>query len=85
MLEICWHFLNNPDRLIYKSIEEAHKTGVVMRIPEKRLEEQNVSKIRVLELENCVIMMCEKCGEIWNPHALNSCACPNGCNRVLDR
>jgi tRNA(Ile2) C34 agmatinyltransferase TiaS len=47
---------------------------------EQRSAELSISKIRVLELENCVILMCEKCGETWSPDGLNSWACPNGCN-----
>ncbi len=47
---------------------------------ENQLAELGVSKIRTLELESCVILMCEKCGEIWNPDGLNLWACPNGCN-----
>lgn len=56
-----------------------------MKNPENQLAELNVSKIRVLELESCIILMCEKCGETWNPDALNSWACPNGCNRFLNQ
>ncbi len=48
---------------------------------EKQSVEPGLLKIRVLELENCVILMCEKCGETWNPDKLNSWVCPNGCNR----
>ncbi len=47
---------------------------------EQRSAELGISKIRILELENCVILMCEKCGETWSPGRLNSWACPNGCN-----
>ncbi len=56
-----------------------------MKIPENQLAELGVLNLRVLRLENCVILMCEKCGETWSPDALNSWACPNGCNRVLNR
>ncbi len=47
----------------------------------KQPAEPSLSKIRVLELENCVILMCEKCGETWNPDKSNSWVCPNGCNK----
>ncbi|VVB85089.1 Uncharacterised protein [uncultured archaeon] len=50
---------------------------------EKQSAEPGISKIRVLELENCIILMCEKCGETWNTDGLNSWACPNGCNGFL--
>ncbi len=50
---------------------------------EEQLAEPGLSKIRVLELEKCVILMCEKCGETWNPGGSNSWVCPNGCNRFL--
>ncbi len=50
---------------------------------EQRSVELSISKIRVLELENCVILMCEKCGETWSPDGLDSWACPNGCNGFL--
>ena len=36
--------------------------------------------IRVLKLENHVILMCERCGEIWESNE-NSWICPKGCNR----
>ncbi len=41
--------------------------------------------VRMLKLENHVILMCEKCGEVWSPDTLNSWACPNGCNRFLNQ
>ncbi len=50
---------------------------------EKESAEPNLSKIRILELENYVILMCEKCGEIWSLDGSNSWACPNGCNKSL--
>jgi tRNA(Ile2) C34 agmatinyltransferase TiaS len=50
---------------------------------EEQPAELGVSKIRVLELENCVILMCEKCGETWSPGGSNSWVCPNGCNKFL--
>ncbi|MCX9011555.1 MAG: hypothetical protein OIN66_10600 [Candidatus Methanoperedens sp.] len=34
--------------------------------------------VRVLELQNHVILMCEKCGEIWNQDGSNSWVCPKG-------
>jgi rubrerythrin len=42
--------------------------------------EPGLSKIRVLELESCVILMCEVCGETWSPNGSNPWVCPNGCN-----
>ncbi len=56
-----------------------------MKYPENQLAELRVSKIRVLELESCVILMCEKCGKTWTPDALTSWTCPNGCNRFLNQ
>ncbi len=47
---------------------------------EKQPVEPGLLKIRVLELENCVILMCEVCGETWSPDESNSWVCPNGCN-----
>ncbi|SNQ60875.1 hypothetical protein MNV_2060017 [Candidatus Methanoperedens nitroreducens] len=55
-----------------------------MKIPENQLAELRASKIRVLELESCVILMCEKCGKTWNPNALHSWTCPIGCNSILN-
>ncbi len=52
-------------------------------IYEQQSGELSISKIRVLELENCVILMCEKCGETWSSNGLSSRACPNGCNGLL--
>jgi hypothetical protein len=52
--------------------------------PKNQLAELGVLNLRVLALENCVILMCEKCGETWSPDALNSWACPNGCNGFLN-
>jgi hypothetical protein len=48
---------------------------------EKQSAEPGLSKIRVLKLENCVILMCEVCGETWSPNGSNSLVCPNGCNK----
>ncbi len=50
---------------------------------ENQLMELGALSLRVLRLDNCVILMCEKCGETWNPDGLNSGVCPNGCNRFL--
>ncbi len=37
--------------------------------------------IRALELENHVILMCERCGEIWETNGNESSwVCPKGCN-----
>jgi hypothetical protein len=55
-----------------------------MKILENQLGELGMLNLRVLELESCIILMCEKCGETWNPDALNSWACPNGCNRIFN-
>lgn len=48
---------------------------------EDKLAELVLSKIRVLKLENRVILMCEKCGKIWDLNGSNSLVCPNGCNK----
>ncbi len=38
--------------------------------------------IRMLKLENHVILMCERCGEIWETNGSgNSWVCPKGCNQ----
>ncbi len=47
----------------------------------KQSAEPGLLKIRVLELENCAILMCEVCGETWSLNGSNSWVCPNGCNR----
>ncbi len=60
---------------------EYSKMETLRMISKEQSAEPSLSKIRVLELENCVILMCEKCGETWNPDKLNSWVCPNGCNR----
>ncbi len=52
-------------------------------ISEKQSAELSISKIRILELDNCVFLMCEKCGETWSPGGLNSWVCPNGCDGFL--
>jgi rubrerythrin len=45
---------------------------------EKQLAELG---IRILKLENHAILMCEKCGEVWESNENeNSCVCPKGCN-----
>ncbi len=45
---------------------------------EKQLAELG---IRILILENYVILMCEKRGEVWEPKEIeNSWVCPKGCN-----
>jgi rubrerythrin len=37
--------------------------------------------VRMLKLENHAILMCEKCGEVWESNENeNSCVCPKGCN-----
>ncbi len=37
--------------------------------------------VRILKLENHVILMCERCGEVWEPREIeNSWVCPKGCN-----
>lgn len=61
----------------YSKIETLRMTS------EKQPVEPGLLEIRVLELENCVILMCEKCGETWSPNRLNSWACPNGCDGFL--
>lgn len=50
---------------------------------ENQLAELGVLNLRVLRLNSCVFLMCEKCGETWSSNGLNSGACPNGCNRFL--
>ncbi len=52
--------------------------------PEKQSAELSGLNLRVLRLENCVILMCEVCGQTWSSNGLNSGACPNGCNRFLN-
>lgn len=59
------------------------KMETLRRTFAKKSVEPSLSKIRVLELENCVILMCEVCGETWSPDGSNSWVCPNGCNRFL--
>ncbi len=76
-----WQFLNGPDWRIYISRETILIWGLLMKNRENQLTELSVLNLRVLRLENCVILMCEKCGETWNPDVLNSWACPKGCNR----
>jgi hypothetical protein len=48
---------------------------------ENQLAELGALNLRVLRLDNCVILMCEKCGETWSQDRVNSWACPNGCNK----
>ncbi len=37
--------------------------------------------VRMLKLENHVLLMCENCGEVWEPKGIeNSLVCPKGCN-----
>ncbi len=37
--------------------------------------------VRMLKLENHVLLMCENCGEVWEPKGIeNSWVCPKGCN-----
>ncbi len=37
--------------------------------------------VRMLKLETHVILMCERCGEVWEPKGIeNSWVCPKGCN-----
>jgi rubrerythrin len=45
---------------------------------EKQLAELG---IRILKSETHVILMCERCGEVWEPKGNeNSWVCPKGCN-----
>jgi hypothetical protein len=52
---------------------------------ENQLAKLGALNLRVLRLDNCVILMCEECGEIWSPDGLDSGACPNGCNKLLNQ
>ncbi len=62
---------------------EYNKVETLRMISEEQSAELGMSKIRVLELENCVILLCDVCGETWSPNESNSWVCPNGCNRFL--
>ncbi len=38
--------------------------------------------VRMLKLETHVILMCERCGEVWEPNENGDLwVCPKGCNQ----